>query len=48
MSNSEHSAISKLFLDDSLNDLIIFHVDIGSGFINEDDLALFEEGSTDT
>jgi hypothetical protein len=30
-----------------LDELVIFLVDVGGGFVDKDDLALLEEGSTD-
>jgi hypothetical protein len=30
-----------------LDELVVFLVDVGSGFVDQDDLALLEEGSTD-
>jgi hypothetical protein len=48
MGNCKHCAISELFLDNPLDDFIVFHIDVCSGFINEHYLTFFEEGSTDT
>lgn len=46
MCDGDDCAVFKLFLDNFLNDLIVFHIDVGSGFVNDNDFTLFEEGAT--
>lgn len=48
MGNGKHGAILKLALDNLLNQFIIFHIDIGSRFINNNNFAFLQEGSADT
>ena len=47
MRNRQDRAFLELGRDDVLDELIVFLVDVGGGFVNQDDLALLEEGSTD-
>lgn len=46
MCDGDDCAVFKLFLDNFLNDLIVFHIDVGSGFVNDNDFTLFEKGAT--
>jgi hypothetical protein len=45
--NGQDCAFLEFGRYDFLNQLIVFLVDVGSGFIDQDDLALLEESSTD-
>ncbi len=48
MCNCQNSAFFEFGRDDLLNELVVFLVDVGSSFIDQDNLALLEESSTNT
>jgi hypothetical protein len=45
MRNSEHCAFFEFVSNDSLNDRVIFHIDICCGLVNKHDFTPFQEGS---
>lgn len=48
MSDSQNSTVFELLSNHILDDCIVFNIDIGSSFVNKDDLAVFEKSSADT
>ena len=47
MGDCDDSGVAKLLMNQSLYGELSFYVDVGSGFIHYDDLALLQEGSAD-
>lgn len=47
MGDGEYRAVFEFGFDDFLYELIVFEVDVGGGFIDDDNFAVFEEGSAD-
>jgi len=47
MCDGQHGAAGELLLDESLDSLLGLQVDVGSGFVEDDDLVLSEDCSAD-
>lgn len=47
MGDGQHCAAFELLSDNFLNDLIVLLVDVGRGFVDDDNLAFLEEGPAD-